>query len=569
MWRFKFLLLLVTVGLLTACGGSGGDDVQLNDPPVLVNAGDDYIIDEQNAGTLTGDAQGVGAINYAWTSSAAIEITHSDTSLPAASFTAPVVTSVTEITFTLTATDENGTTGRDTVIVTVQPINELPVPVISVTHAEQYPANSFPVNYLVQLSAAQSNDPDPQPGQADIIAYKWQQTAGPRVIGGDNSQIPLDQASLSFTTPILRDPDDVVIELTVTDQDEAEVSTQVTLRLLGESGTLPSMTFAPMPEVMAGELIRLEGFPASEAPNAAPYQARWSNISNVAVTIGDRTSFNAYALAPDVATSTELRFLLSTTDSFGSTATAEHRALVHPKTFTQLNDTGVTQFADGQSISSQYIAAYAGQDAEYGYDRTAISGVADKAGSGDKGFDFNKLNTNGNEIDNVNAPSPCVRDNITGLVWEVKNSDPSSLHYADNKYTWYFTEENGNFEGAQNLNSNQCNLSSGTCNTSELIAQVNQTGLCGFYDWRLPTHKELQSIMHLGKVAPPLIESNYFPTLSENNDNEVWYWTRQSSADGAVDEIARNAWALDFRSGLDSFINKQQAHRVILVRAGR
>jgi hypothetical protein len=41
------------------------------------------------------------------------------------------------------------------------------------------------------------------------------------------------------------------------------------------------------------------------------------------------------------------------------------------------------------------------------------------------------------------------------------------------------------------------------------------------------------------------------------------------SADGVNSDDAQNAWALDFDSGVDNFLNKSSAARVRLVRAGR
>ncbi|MCP4234659.1 MAG: DUF1566 domain-containing protein, partial [Aestuariibacter sp.] len=49
----------------------------------------------------------------------------------------------------------------------------------------------------------------------------------------------------------------------------------------------------------------------------------------------------------------------------------------------------------------------------------------------------------------------------------------------------------------------------------------------------------------------------------------LWYWTSLPSADGVSNDAAQNAWAIDFISGVDNFLNKSSAASIRLVRAGR
>ena len=97
---------------------------------------------------------------------------------------------------------------------------------------------------------------------------------------------------------------------------------------------------------------------------------------------------------------------------------------------------------------------------------------------------------------NINPPSytdlgnDVVRDNMTGLYWEVKRNKDSVQNYddprdADNTYTWCDTtpETNSGNEGV-------C----GDHDTMDFIAGLNAMGLGGFHDWRMPTFDELRSI---------------------------------------------------------------------------
>jgi hypothetical protein len=227
-------------------------------------------------------------------------------------------------------------------------------------------------------------------------------------------------------------------------------------------------------------------------------------------------------------------------------------------------------FGAADSLSSAYQDAFPGQDAQYGRDRMNASDALDKAGRGEDGFDFTRLNANGDPVDDIDLPFSCVRDNITGLIWEIKTQNvPGDLHDADQLFTWYLLENNGNFRGEINEASESCNITSQQCNISAFVDAVNSVGLCGFFDWRIPTHYEMQSLMHYGKTQPPLLDTDYFPHAGTPNNGQLWYWTRQSFADGLADDVARNAWAIDFATGIDNFLSKSGEYRLRLVRAGR
>lgn len=108
----------------------------------------------------------------------------------------------------------------------------------------------------------------------------------------------------------------------------------------------------------------------------------------------------------------------------------------------------------------------------------------------------------------VNAPSysqvgtqpisDCMRDDLTGLIWEVKGV--SGVRGSGNTYTNFGDSSPGD--------------------ASDYVAQINALGLCGFTDWRLPTADELFSIVNFGKATGPLIDAVAFP-----NTPAGFYWT--------------------------------------------
>ena len=49
---------------------------------------------------------------------------------------------------------------------------------------------------------------------------------------------------------------------------------------------------------------------------------------------------------------------------------------------------------------------------------------------------YTKLDENANDLPDEATEWAMVRDNVTGLIWEVKTDD-SSIHDRDNEYNWY------------------------------------------------------------------------------------------------------------------------------------
>lgn len=175
----------------------------------------------------------------------------------------------------------------------------------------------------------------------------------------------------------------------------------------------------------------------------------------------------------------------------------------------KLNDTNITQCANqDQSGLPCPIDDFPRQDADY---KTP--------------FNYTKLTTTGQEAPANATDHACVRDNTTGLIWEVKTID--GLHGKDNTYTWDETEE--------------------------FVQDVNTEKLCGFDDWRLPNPQELVSIVDYSGITPG-IDAEYFPNTKGTN-----YWTgtldlfKDPYYD--TDDVVRYM-VVDFGSGNFSSISK-------------
>ncbi len=219
------------------------------------------------------------------------------------------------------------------------------------------------------------------------------------------------------------------------------------------------------------------------------------------------------------------------------------------------NDTGITTCsnADSNGLGCP-VNGFPGQDAEFGRD-TAI-GTAMKVGGGDAGFDFTKLDSNGRELPITATNHHCIRDNVTGLVWEIKTND-GGLRDQDWTYTWH-PDANSVDGDAGRFNGNNCYRSGehvGRCDTDWFVQDVNEDGLCGFNDWRMPTVKELVGIAHYGQYHPA-IDSNYF-----RNTQNAEYWS--GSPDVAN---SHNAWYVNFNTGFPEVDSWDDSYHVRLVR---
>lgn len=235
-----------------------------------------------------------------------------------------------------------------------------------------------------------------------------------------------------------------------------------------------------------------------------------------------------------------------------------------------LNDTGITWCAsstenigllggeiervegcDGVSLS------HPNQDAHSGRDFDAPAGKKSKVGNGIAGFDFTKMCNNGALAGTTDCPEDpvlgddphewgCTKDNVTGLIWEVKVDKPGTLRHWQNTYSWYSSDalSNGGDAGAQDRG-----ICSGSrCDTEGYVTAVNTAGLCGKSDWRVPSRIELQSILDYSGEEFTDEEGSFLPVDTEflPNTRMHVYWTSYSFFNPA------DVWAIGFYSTPDA-----------------
>ena len=218
----------------------------------------------------------------------------------------------------------------------------------------------------------------------------------------------------------------------------------------------------------------------------------------------------------------------------------------------KLNDTGITWGGDYPSgnnadCTGEEISA---QDCSHGRDAQATAGTLAKIGAGDAGFDFTKLDANGNALDASATAWSCVKDNHTGLVWEVKTTD-GGIHDKGKKYRWGGLTA----QGRDHLNKEGEYYDVWAWNT--LVEDSNNDGFCGFTTgWRVPNRHELRSIVHLGGTNLT-IDTAYFP----NTALKVW------SSSPYVSN-SKVAWYVSFDYGKTDYLYRMYNLQVRLVRSG-
>jgi hypothetical protein len=246
-------------------------------------------------------------------------------------------------------------------------------------------------------------------------------------------------------------------------------------------------------------------------------------------------------------------------------------AIVMPAHAAGLPDTGQdTCYNDTEAVivaasDPASIARDAGshprQDCRYGRDAAAAAGRLTKTGAGTKGFDYTKIANNGSELTagaTLGAAADdwaCTKDNITGLIWEVKTT--SGLRNKDSTYTWYSSDPSTNGGDAGTVNGGTCDESA-RCDTEKFVADVNTANLCNATDWRMPTRRELLTLV-FADGSSPAIDPAYFI-----NTTVSYFWSGSSYVPGPA-----KAWYVFFGNGSTDAVAKTGLPRVRLVRGGQ
>lgn len=211
-----------------------------------------------------------------------------------------------------------------------------------------------------------------------------------------------------------------------------------------------------------------------------------------------------------------------------------------------LNDTGINRCVS-TSTSGLYTCP-----------NTELPG---QDGETQKAFDVNTYTSLGG--------GQCVRDETTGLIWEVKAAAGSgAVNRVEDEFFWYDSRSNTNGGSAGVIGSSFPCKGVTRCDTETYVAKLNEIGYCGYKTWRMPRLNELISLLKLSGDNPFLVKEAIGPT-----GTDLMYWSSAPLAGNS-----RYAWAVRFGSSatgdlrVDKLLSKEekaQTHYVRLVTTGQ
>jgi chitinase len=507
-YMLKQILVFGLVFLIAACSKTS-EETEL--ASISIDAGIDQVVNEQTEVKLQVSASNSDNLNmtYLWQQVSGEPIALENSTTWEASFTSPPMNTndepiVFEFEVTVSTSSKNSVTDR--VKVTINAVDNLPIVELGANRTAKEGDE-------VTLTGVASDE------AGEIVAIAWAQTAGP-VIALDET----DQLELILTIPDIKAVEGVqtfTFELTITDDDNNQVSDSVDIVVTPVNIT--PIAFAGEDQIVfEKQIVTLSGTATDEDGDIVGVQ--WTQTGGPLVTLLDGNKLETTFKAPDLDSELELVFVLTVEDSDGVTSTDEIKVLIQVQQ-KRLNDTGVTTCGDYRSsgggsnnlscgtLANPSTSVVIGQDGFYGHDVTD-----NDSSDGNKGFSFTKIDALGNEVAQSASSWSCIKDNRTGLIWEVKST--GGLQNVSHTYTWFLDsvgEENGgNCQDAT------------TCDTEKYITQINQLNLCGSNRWRLPERKELSSWLDFSAFNNVNAYNLIFPNMPTGTS--LQYWTASRSA---------------------------------------
>jgi len=211
----QFRLTVVDDQGATASADTNVGVLAINTVPVA-NAGRDFSINEASSVNLNGTGNDIdGSItNYQWIQISGTPVIITNSTNATASFTAPTLKNIEQLTFRLTVTDNESGTHSDDVLATVNPVNVLPTAIITDT-------GPIAENTFTTMDGSASSDTD-----GTVVSYKWTQLTGPAVTLSNTTQ-----TISSFTTPTVYQNTTLSFRLDIQDDEGGSASaiTQLTI----------------------------------------------------------------------------------------------------------------------------------------------------------------------------------------------------------------------------------------------------------------------------------------------------------------------------------------------------
>ena len=233
-------------------------------------------------------------------------------------------------------------------------------------------------------------------------------------------------------------------------------------------------------------------------------------------------------------------------DAWGRTNSAKVTISVGVVEPVALNDTGVQLCADyAFDTSNQHNNDISDCTALVDSDGDPIPAIQDAMigrdvthnddSDGVAGFSFTKLNNDGQALPADAETWACVKDNVTGLIWESKQGKglgrgAAGLHSADD--TYFMLNDNGGPFAGETCFGHELSDPESYCHTDKFVNRVNAESLCGINNWRVPVMPELVSLVNYGSVGTA-IDGVYFPQ-TKNGSSDLYLSASGFAEDSSV-----------------------------------
>lgn len=527
MQRFmRCLLGGVLIATLAACGVGGEREPVLAGPDVVIPPVTTTVANQPPVGSFTPTANGLTVtfnasasrdpdgtiLGYQWNFGDGTTVLNT---------TSATVTHVYANSGTfmvnLIVLDSQGTVSsvvsRNITIAPIPPSNQAPI-------ARFVAAN---VDTTAAFDATISTDPD-----GTITSYAWNFGE----LGSTNT------AAGNSVTHVYARTGSFVVTLTVKDDGGLTATSTQTVNI----SSIPNVN--PVPQFIASPNALLVSFNAAgSTDNGTITNYAWNfgesnSTSNTATGI---TTTHAYRFAGSYTVT------LVVTDNRGATVSLASQLTVTPPAAVAtgvLNDTGITGSQCYQAGTDTFvicssaaaigtvttggtvsllITTFAPQDGITG--RDANTGVNTNI-DGALGFSFTKIGANGETLPANSTKWSCVKDNVTGLMWENKNLDTGSLNLVTNKFTNFDGTTPEQLPNGGSPNQEQINAPT---NSIGFKNAVNSEGLCGATDWRIPESGELLSIFNYNEPGVQGLSSTWFSAYSSYSTPNFQFITSSGS----------------------------------------
>jgi PKD repeat protein len=511
LWALQWVLAGALLALLGACGAQQEPAAKLPQP--VVNQTTSTFTVSTKGLTVTFDASAFsGTQSGTQTTSAARFQWNFGDGTPVQSTTSVTITHVYAASGTyvvnLVVLDAQGVAGKvvsQNVTVAALPVNQAP--------RAQF---ASAVNVLsVGLDASLSSDPD-----GTITTYAWN-------FGDPNSRT--NTANGITATHTYGTAGSYTVSLVVTDNTGLTATSQQSVNISGPPNINPVANFGFSADAL---LVNFNAVDSID-PDGKITTYSWDFGDASGTAIASFTATHAYKFAGNYTVT------LTVTDNRGGTSNTQRAIqLFAPAAIATgvLNDTGVTdlqcyQLGSDTLVACNSVAAigtftipgtvsttFAPQDGMVGRDAEPGSNIA---ADGNLGFSFTKIGASGQVLPTDAPQWSCIRDNVTGLMWENKTFSNNSTGLRDSGRL---------FTNYDNANAKQ--LANGGVPTLAQIATVtnsigfrnavNAEGLCGATDWRIPESGEMLGIFNHNNQQAQGLDSAWFSSYLGATANYIF-----------------------------------------------